>query len=102
LGWDEKERPRRCKGDPQKVKLARRLCRETTLSLERIAQRLATGSWTCVSNLLNEKSRRRCVNREDTCPKAAFFCYLNCRRRGSPVKTPDAKPNLIRSKLPLL
>ena len=65
LGCHEKERPRRRKGDPQKVKLAGRLRRETTLSLKCIAQRLPMGSWTCVSNLLNEKSRRRCVNRED-------------------------------------
>ena len=59
LGWDEKERPRRRKGDPQKVKLAGRLRRETTLSLKWIAQRLPMGSWTCVANLLNEESRPR-------------------------------------------
>jgi uncharacterized protein with HEPN domain len=32
---------------------------ETTLSLKWIAQRLPMGSWTCVSNLLNERSRHR-------------------------------------------
>jgi hypothetical protein len=66
LGWDEPELPRRRKGDPQKVKLAGRLRRETTLSLKCIAQRLPMGSWTCVANLLNEKSRHRCVNSEVT------------------------------------
>jgi hypothetical protein len=55
-------------GNQEKVKLAARLRRETTLSLKWIAQRLPMGSWTCVSNLLKEESRRRCVNREDTCP----------------------------------
>jgi hypothetical protein len=44
LGWDEKERQRRRKGDPQKVKLAGRLRRETTLSLKWIAQRSPMGS----------------------------------------------------------
>src|ERR1035437_10220667 len=65
LGWDEPELPRRRKGDPQEVKLAGRLRRETTLSLKWIARRLPMGSWTCVSNLLNERSRHRCVNRDD-------------------------------------
>jgi hypothetical protein len=65
LGWDEKERPRRRKCDQQKVKLAGRLCRETTLSLKCIPQRLPMGSWTCASNLLNEKSEPRCVNSEN-------------------------------------
>jgi phosphodiesterase/alkaline phosphatase D-like protein len=67
LSWDEPELPRRRKGDPQKVKLAGRLRRETTLSWKWIAQQLPMGSWTCVSNLPNEKSRPRCVNREDSC-----------------------------------
>jgi hypothetical protein len=69
LGGDKKELPRRRKGDPQKAKLARRLRRETTLSLKWIVQRLPMGSRTCVSNLLKEESRHRCVNREHpTCP----------------------------------
>jgi hypothetical protein len=55
LGWDEPELPGRRKGDPQKVKLAGRLRRETTLSLKWVAKRLPMGSWTCVSNLLNEE-----------------------------------------------
>jgi len=38
-----------------KVLLARRLRLETTMSLKWIAERLLMGSWTCVSNLLNEQ-----------------------------------------------
>lgn len=57
LGWDEEELQRRRKGDKEKVKLAGRLRRETTVSLKWIAKRLQMGSWTYVSNLLNEASR---------------------------------------------
>ena len=54
LGWDE-DPLRACrKGHRAKVRLARRLRQETTLSLKWIAQRLQMGSWTYVSNLLNE------------------------------------------------
>jgi hypothetical protein len=35
--------------------MARRLRRETTMSLKWIAQRLQMGTWTYVSSLLNEK-----------------------------------------------
>jgi hypothetical protein len=87
LGWDEKERPRRRQGDPQKVKLAGRLRRETTLNLKWIAQRLPMGSRTCVSNLLNEKSRHRCVNSEDwhlpVLDWKAGALYWNCLRSGN-------------------
>ena len=37
--------------------LARRPRQETTMSLKWIAQRLQMGSWTYVSNLLNERSQ---------------------------------------------
>ena len=39
--------------------LARRLRQETTLSLKWIAQRLQMGSWTHLSNLLNDP-RKHC------------------------------------------
>ena len=55
LGWAEKELPRRRKGDKGKVKLARQLRTETTMTLRWIADRLRMGSWTYVSNLLREK-----------------------------------------------
>ncbi len=54
LGWTEKDLSHRRKGDKAKVKLARRLRRETTMTLRWIADRLQMGSWTYVSNLLRE------------------------------------------------
>jgi len=38
-------------GDKRKVRLAARIRRETSMSLKRIAEHLAMGSWTPVSNL---------------------------------------------------
>ena len=58
LGWEEGDLRERRKGDKGKVKVARRLRRETTISLKWIAQRLHMGSWTYVSNLLNQEQRR--------------------------------------------
>jgi len=55
LGWDEDQLRARRKGHRAKVLLARRLRQETTMSLKWIAQRLHMGSWTYVSNLLNEQ-----------------------------------------------
>jgi hypothetical protein len=43
------------KGHSGTVMMARRLRQETTMSLKWIAQRLQMGTWTYVSNLLNEK-----------------------------------------------
>ena len=56
LGWHENELRTRRKGDKDKIAVARRLRQETTMSLKWIAQRLEMGSWTYVSNLLNQKS----------------------------------------------
>ena len=56
-GWTEEELPAMWKGDKVKVMLARRLRRETTMSLKRIARRLHMGSWTYVSNLLHERQK---------------------------------------------
>ena len=55
LGWTEKELSQRRQGDKKKVKLARRLRTETTMTLRWIGDRLRMGSWTYVSNLLREK-----------------------------------------------
>ena len=55
LGWTEKDLSVRRKGDKGKVKLARQLRAETTMTLRWIAGRLHMGSWTYVSNLLPEK-----------------------------------------------
>ena len=54
LGWDEVQLRARPKGHRSKVMLARRLRQETTRSLKWIAGRLQMGTWTYVSNLLNE------------------------------------------------
>ncbi len=51
LGWAEQDLRSHRKGDERKVSIARRLRRETTLSLKWNAQRLQMGSWTYVSNL---------------------------------------------------
>jgi REP element-mobilizing transposase RayT len=52
LAWEEADLRRRRKGDPGKVRLARRLRQETTMTLAWIAQRLHMGVGTHVSNLL--------------------------------------------------
>ena len=50
--WEEEDLPRRRKGDRDKVKIALRLRRETTMTLKWIAQRLDMGTWTNVANCL--------------------------------------------------
>jgi putative transposase len=52
LGWKEGVLKTRKKGDLSKVRIARELRQQTTMSLKWIANRLAMGSWTYVSNLL--------------------------------------------------
>jgi hypothetical protein len=54
-GWKEGDLPGKRKGDKFKVRLARRLRRETTMGLKWFAMRLHMGSWAYVSNLLHEK-----------------------------------------------
>ena len=51
-GWKEAELQARAKSDKNKVTIAARLRRETTMTLKWIAERLAMGSWNNVSNLL--------------------------------------------------
>ena len=57
LGWAEDQLRARRKGHRVKVLLARRRRQATTRSLQWLAQRLQRGSWTSVSNLLNEPSQ---------------------------------------------
>jgi len=59
LGWDEAELARRRKGDAGKVKLARRLRGETTMTLAWIARRLKMGAWTYVANLIYATNRNK-------------------------------------------
>ncbi len=52
LGWASAELGRRRKGDREKVRIARRLRVETTVSLKWIAACLLMGTWTYVANRL--------------------------------------------------
>jgi hypothetical protein len=54
LRWTEDDLVKRRKGDAGKVRIARRLRQETTMTLAWIAHRLNMGAWTHVSNLLRE------------------------------------------------
>ena len=59
-GWKESELTLQPKGHKVKVAIAKRLRKETTMTLKWIAQRLQMGSWTYVFNLLaSEKSRKK-------------------------------------------
>ena len=58
LGWKEKDLLRTPKGDRGKVKIAVRLRGETTMTLKWIANRLAMGGWTNVSNLLGAEQAK--------------------------------------------
>jgi len=63
LGWREAELERRQKGDPAKVRIAIRLRRETTMTLQWIAQTLHMGTKTHLAHLLywhgKEKKKKR-------------------------------------------
>jgi hypothetical protein len=52
LGWAEADLERNRKGDRRKVRIARRLRQETTMTLKWIADRLRMGTWTHVANRL--------------------------------------------------
>ena len=59
-GWKEPELTLQPKGHKVKIAIAKRLRKETTMTLKWIAQRLQMGSWTYVFNLLaSEKSRKK-------------------------------------------
>jgi REP element-mobilizing transposase RayT len=60
MGWSEEELRTRRKWDKEKVRLAARLRKETSMSLKWIAQRLEMGSWTYVSNLLIAERKKLC------------------------------------------
>jgi hypothetical protein len=52
LRWREADLAAQRKGDRRKVRIARRLRAETTMTLQWIADRLKMGAWTHVSNRL--------------------------------------------------
>jgi hypothetical protein len=58
LGWDVHQSRRRRKGDKEKMKLARQLREQTTMTLAWVAERLHMGRWTNVSNLLRKSLER--------------------------------------------
>jgi len=58
-GWKAERLQGMRKGDKNKVRMAVRLRRETTMTLKWIAEHLAMGSWTNVSNLLAAERARR-------------------------------------------
>jgi hypothetical protein len=57
LRWTEKDLEERRKGDVQKVRMARRLRRETTVTWKWIAERLRMGTWTHVANRLSHMTK---------------------------------------------
>jgi len=59
LGWEEADLGRRRKGDPVKVRIARRLRRETTVSKRWIAQKLEMGSVSNVTFCLKARGTGR-------------------------------------------
>ena len=58
-GWKESELGLRPKADKVKIALAKRLRKETTMTLKWIAARLQMGSWTYVFNLLSANRDRK-------------------------------------------
>jgi len=64
LGWDQAALLRAGKGDKGKARIAARLRKETAMSLKWIAQNVAMGSWTHVSNLLGAKRKRDTLESE--------------------------------------
>jgi hypothetical protein len=57
IGWSRVDLASRAKGSPEKVAIAARLRKETTMTLQWIATRLNMGTWTHVSNLLSAKAK---------------------------------------------
>ena len=58
LNWTADELHGRRKSDPQKIRIAARLRRETTMTLEWIAKRLCMGAATHVASLLHRQNQK--------------------------------------------
>ena len=54
LGWNRAALAQRPKGDARKVRIARRLRAETSVTLKWIAEQLYMGTWTHVANRLSQ------------------------------------------------
>ena len=65
LGWSAEALRQAGKGNEEKVRLAARLKKETTMSLKWIAQHLEMGSWTHVSNLLVARRKHESLKSEN-------------------------------------
>jgi hypothetical protein len=59
LGWEQEELERRRKGAPEKVKIASRLRRETTMTLSWIAEHLRMGTKTHLAHLLYWQGKKK-------------------------------------------
>ena len=64
LGWTAQDLQDRRKSDPQKVRIAARLRRETTMTLGWIAERLCMGAPTYVASLLQRHNQKGPSNGE--------------------------------------
>ena len=58
LGWKHGELEKQLKADPDKVRIARRLRGEMTVTLKWIAGELKMGNWTYLSNNLSRYTKR--------------------------------------------
>ena len=59
LGWTETDLEQRNKSDPEKMALAARLRRETTLTIKVIAPLLHLGSWKSASTRLLQRQQKQ-------------------------------------------
>ncbi len=80
-GWTLEELARRRKGDPEKVRIAQRLRRETTLSLRWVAEVLHMGSPFTLRNALQAAARSSPVTDHPTSPRPAPAAFPAARRR---------------------
>ena len=59
LGWKEVDLEQRNKSDPEKLAVAARLRRETTLTIKAIAGRLHLGSWKSATTRLHHRKQKQ-------------------------------------------
>jgi len=77
LGRGTQDLQGRRKSDPQKVRIAERLRRETTMTLEWIAVRLCMGAPTHVASLLQRQTKKRKTVKK-LCSDPATNWQTNC------------------------
>lgn len=84
LYWKETELGARPKGDPQKLLIARRLRKESSVTLDWIAKRLRMGAPTYLAHLLYWHGRK--PNSQRKSPKATQVTAVQRQRRNPPGK----------------